>query len=343
MYKRKKKLIELFLLIIIISFVVQISSAEINNTNDTFQGNETVKNQNTVFLEPQTGNIDLFIESNRNFDRSLVILDKVINAIGVLVTLLTVIILLVGGFGFLEINRWRNTNNEIEKDAKIIKEIRQNAENQMETMRDIIDRANISVSDKPSESMLKILNEFNSKSELLEVLGATLEPTDYYNRGLALFNQGEYNLSLKALKKAIELDSEDFNTWILKGQVYKKLNRHGEAIKANKKAIKIYPKNPIAWSNLSGSLLDNDKIEDSLEPANLAIELDPNFYGGWYNRACYYSRKNQKPEALSDLKEAIRLQEEYKEFVKVDTDFEHYLDDPDFKRLVDQSEDPDRE
>lgn len=331
-----KKFIGLFFLIIIISLFVHISVAQINYTNNTNQENETVGNNNNAISKSQTSDIDLLIESNRNFDRSLVILDKVINAIGVLVALLTLIIIFVGGLGFFEINRWRKTIDEIKNDADTIKDIRQKAENHLVTMRNEIKSENLPVSGKPSEKILKSLDEFDSRLELLEVLGATLESEDYYNRGYNLSNKGEYKLSLKAFEKTIELDPKDVDAWIMKAIVLSELGRHKEAINANKKAIELDPTDAIIWSNYSASLLDIGKLEEGLKAANKAIELDSNYVRGWYNRACYYSKKSQKQNALSDLEKAIEINESYKDIAKTDTDFEKYWDDGDFKSLVNQ-------
>ena len=335
MNKICKKLFGLFFLIIIISFFVHISTAQINYTNNTNQENGTVGNNN-IILKSEPRDIDLLIESNRNFDRSLVILDKVINAIGVLVALLTLIIIFVGGLGFFEINRWRKTIDEIKNDADTIKDIRQKAEQYLITMRNEIKSENLPLSGKPSEKILKSLDEFDSRLELLEVLGATLESTDYYNRGYNLYNKGEFKLSLKAFEKTIELDRKDVDAWGMKALVLAEMGRYKEAIRTFKKAIELESNDVNIWANYSASLLDLGELQEGLEAANKAIELDSNYAMGWYNRACYYAKKSQQQNALSDLEKAIEIDESYKEIAKIDKDFEQYRDEDNFKSLVNQ-------
>ena len=55
----------------------------------------------------------------------------------------------------------------------------------------------------------------------------------------------------------------------------------------------------------------------------------------WYNKACSYSRKGDKENALKNLSKAIALDAKSKEKAKSDDDFKNFWDDDDdFKRIV---------
>jgi hypothetical protein len=128
MNNTKKSLIGLVSLIFVISILAQTGFAQENETQNIspLQG-ITATPQNTTISEPlQKSGItqeDILIESQRNLDRSLSILNMVATLIGVLVTILAVIIAIVGGLGFLEIKRWQGNRKKIEDYAKATKKL----------------------------------------------------------------------------------------------------------------------------------------------------------------------------------------------------------------------------
>ena len=50
-----------------------------------------------------------------------------------------------------------------------------------------------------------------------------------------------------------------------------------------------------------------------MEAINKAIELKPDYPDAWYNKACIYSLKGDRGNALKHLSKAIELNPEYKE------------------------------
>ncbi len=128
MNNTKKSLIGFVSLIFIISILSQTVLAQENETQNIspLQG-ITATPQNTTISEPlQKSGItqeDILIESQRNLDRSLSILNMVVTLIGVLVIILVVVIAIVGVLGFLEIKRWRENRKKIEDNAKATKKL----------------------------------------------------------------------------------------------------------------------------------------------------------------------------------------------------------------------------
>ncbi len=128
MNNTKKSLIVLVSLIFVISILAQTGFAQENETqNMSLLQGITATPQNTTFPEPlQKSGItqeDILIQSQRNLDRSLSILNMVVTLIGVLVTILAVIIAIVGILGFLEIKRWQENRKKIEDDAEATKKL----------------------------------------------------------------------------------------------------------------------------------------------------------------------------------------------------------------------------
>lgn len=333
----RKKLIGLILLIIIISILVYVSSAQGNETNITLQEKNEIakKSQNVVFNESlQKSDVDITVQANRNIDRSLNILNIVATLISVLVALLTLIIVFVGSLGFYQISKWRKISKDIYEESKTFITIREKAENELITMRKEYEKINILPFDeKPSEVKRKELDEFSSRLSFLEMLGASLTTEDYYNRANDFYYKNEFELSLMAFEKAIENDPTFVEAWGGKGRALANLGRYHEAIKANEKAIELDPNIVYNWSNNAGNLLSLGRLDEGREFANKAIEISPDYPGGWYNLACYYSIKGDKENMLSNLRKSFELDDSYIEKAKKDKDFEKFWEDNDFREL----------
>jgi len=320
MNNARKTLIMLALLIVIISTLVQSVLAQENVTNE-----------------------DIIIEAQRSLDRSLNILNIVVFAIGVMATLLAVVIAVVGGFGLLEIKGWQKIRKDTEKKAETAKKtldfiegLRYEAEMELDKLRHKAESLpRPSLTEKPpSEEILKKLDEFNHRLELLKLLGATLKPEDYFNHGRNLFYKGKYEDSLQAFEKAIASKSDYADAWSGKGAVLSKLGRNDEALEAIEKAIELKVNYSEGWYDKGYMLTDLGRYDEALKAYKNAIEIKQDYASAWYNIACIYSIKGEKENALFNLKKAIEIDISCKEEAKKDEEFKKLRDDEDFKKMV---------
>lgn len=286
------------------AFAEEVKTTNINkpSTQQALQKplTDVDKHSNQQFLLTPLTPEDIIKEAQRSVDESISILKIVAIFIEVLVGFIVIIITIVGAFGFFEIRRWRIVREEIEKDAKVVKEFRNKAEEDINKLRNEMEKIPRSLTEEPSKEIKEKFDEFSRKLEFLELWGVSLKPEDYLKRGGDFYYKGKYNEALKAYDKAIELKPDYVEAWYNKGVVLDNLGRHDEALKAYDKAI----------------------------------VLKPDFARAWYNRACVYSVKGEKEKALSDLKKAIELDVSCKEKAKTDEGFKNLWDDEDFKKLV---------
>jgi len=325
-------------LIIFIIYTLAITAlAQENETRAApQQGVEVIANKNTTFLESsQNYDEDVITEAQRNIDRSLDILNIVVSLLGVLVGLLTLIIAIVGGLGFFEIKKWHEARKNIDEDIEIIKDTRNKAEKELDMLRKEIEKNPLpSLKEKPSEEIMKNLDEFASRSELFEMLGVPLNSEDYFNRATDFFFKGKYELAIKAIEKAIELEPDYAEAWNNKGVALGKLGRHDEALKAYEKAIELKRDYAEAWYNKGVALGKLGRHDEALKAYEKAIELKPDYAGAWYNSACSFSIRDDKEKALSCLRRAIDIDITFKEKAKKDKDFKKLLLDESFKKLI---------
>lgn len=71
---------------------------------------------------------------------------------------------------------------------------------------------------------------------------------DFYNKGVELYENGQYDAAIKAFDEAIKLDPKMFVAWYNKGLALEAIGEFNESIKAYDEAIKLDPKDAIAWA-----------------------------------------------------------------------------------------------
>jgi len=152
--------------------------------------------------------------------------------------------------------------------------------------------------------------------------------------GIAYGENKEYEKSLEAFNKALEIDPRLAQALENKGVALYELGRFQEVLEASEKAISIDPNKAEFWSNKGAGLIKLDRLQDALKAFDKAIEINPNLSVTRYNIACIYSLTREKAKALEHLSNAISLGVKNKKRAKTDEDFKWLLEDEEFKRLT---------
>lgn len=145
---------------------------------------------------------------------------------------------------------------------------------------------------------------------------------------------GRNEAAMEDVEKLIKLQPDSAINWVAKGQICAEMKQFEEASKAFEKATTLDPKRGDVWGMKAGVLAKLGRFDKALSSANKGIELMPGFFVGIYNRACVYSLKGDKANALADLKKAIELNPSIKQHARTDEDFKNLFDDEDFKNLT---------
>lgn len=150
---------------------------------------------------------------------------------------------------------------------------------------------------------------------------AKLKPDYYktfYNWGRALGNLAETNKG----KEAEDLYQQAFDKYRkatdLKPNDFKTFNNWGVDLGS-------------LAETKPGKEADN-LFNEAIEKCKKAIDLG----GGGYNLACIYSLRKNKKDALKYLEISLSKKEITVDFVLQDEDWKHYLEDEDFKKIINQ-------
>jgi tetratricopeptide (TPR) repeat protein len=116
-----------------------------------------------------------------------------------------------------------------------------------------------------------------------------------------LHHQGNIYDAIEKLRKAVEIDTENPQTWCLLGGVYNELNSE-EAVICYEKTVKINPNYYLAYRGLGNYYLKKKDYTRAETYYTKAIEINPYRFGPIYkNRAVARLQLNSNSRAKEDL------------------------------------------
>jgi tetratricopeptide (TPR) repeat protein len=288
---------------------------------DTSWGQEedllNVSYPSSLLAKSEVTHDDILNHVERSLARSISIHDQVATVMLVLAALITIIVAILGIFGYFRGRELERYILEAKSSVKKIKEYEERVkkiEEYLRLIKEIIKEEQAEKKDKLGEETKPFrtiketfpedrkekFNEYEKITKTVEALGVPLEPEDYLNRGNVYYLKEKYKSALNAYTTATELNPDCTDASFNRGVVLDKLGRQDEAI--------------IAYTT--------------------ATKLNPDYDVAWYKKSCDYSLRGNKKNALECLSIAIVLEAKYKEIAKKDGSFKNLWDDEDFKRIV---------
>jgi tetratricopeptide (TPR) repeat protein len=108
--------------------------------------------------------------------------------------------------------------------------------------------------------------------------------TDWYFKGMALYNLNKYEESIQAYDQAIALNPRDAEAWNGKGVDLGLLGKYDEALRAFGRATDINSSYAEAWFN-AGVIYDlQERYSEAIQAYNMATEINPSYQKAWVNK-----------------------------------------------------------
>lgn len=112
------------------------------------------------------------------------------------------------------------------------------------------------------------------------------------------------------------------------------LERYEEAIATFDKVIELNPNSYKAWNYRGYILVNLERDEEALDSFDRALNIHPKAAEVYYNKAICYALQEQVKLAVKNLKQAILLNQKYREEARTEPDFEAIADHKQFKALI---------
>lgn len=130
--------------------------------------------------------------------------------------------------------------------------------------------------------------------------------TSCYEKGTNLMNQEQYEMAIRYFDQAIKFDSTNYLAYNDRGFSNSQLGHNREALDDYNKAIEQNPEFYLGYYN-RGFLLKLLKDNKALEDFDNAIKYRPDYAHAYYERAELYKEQNNIGQAIQDYNEAATL------------------------------------
>ncbi len=122
-----------------------------------------------------------------------------------------------------------------------------------------------------------------------------------------LYDSKEFKAAISNYDKAIKLDPKDPIAWNNRGAAKDDLGQFEEAIKDYDKSIELDSENAIVWNNRGVSKNILGQYESAIRDYDKAIELDSKYAIAWKNRGAVKNDLGQHEEAIENFDKVIAL------------------------------------
>ena len=119
--------------------------------------------------------------------------------------------------------------------------------------------------------------------------------------------QDDLPAAIEAYSKAIELDSENPETWYDRGVAFTETGQPQEAIDDYTKAVELDPEFSIAWNNRAAAFASIGDHQAAIRDCSRAIEIDSTDFLAWRNRGLSFHELAQLDDAIDNLRQAVGL------------------------------------
>ncbi len=131
---------------------------------------------------------------------------------------------------------------------------------------------------------------------------------NYYEQGLALMDEGDFEQALRMFDNAIRLSLGDIaEIYVVRGEALAYLGRWKDAETSINEALRHQPYLATAYNERGNIRRFSQDYDNAIADYTMAIHIDATYYEAYYNRALAYEEKHQFVEAEDDLTHTLAL------------------------------------
>ncbi|MDV2504073.1 MAG: tetratricopeptide repeat protein [bacterium] len=130
---------------------------------------------------------------------------------------------------------------------------------------------------------------------------------NFFMEGMEEYRNGNYEASLKAYNKALEIDDQHAIAWSNKGLALWRLGKQKEALKVFQKSLELNPSNSTTLTIIGGALCRLGRFHEALEVLEEAHKLNPDYAMAWSWKGYVLGKLELEEDAISAHEKAISL------------------------------------
>jgi len=149
------------------------------------------------------------------------------------------------------------------------------------------------------------------------------------------FMLGMFTHALASLDKIADHDGAAFTLNYLRGNALRNLERHDEALVALERAFDEKPDDVDLLMAMAWCYKRTNQLPRAITCMEQAYRIKPKEAVILYNLSCYWSLAGNKTQSLSWLGRALRMDNDLRQLIDEETDFDQLRNDPDFQMILD--------
>lgn len=138
----------------------------------------------------------------------------------------------------------------------------------------------------------------------------TWRSLDWLARGALLEEKKDWQRLRDLMQQWTRAEPSNPDAWSALGHTYRYMNRHQDASKAYREALRLKPDYANAWYGLGRTYHEMNRYQDAVEAYREALRLEPD-YDYWYSLGRTYNALNRHQDAIKANRESLRLKPDY--------------------------------
>jgi len=181
------------------------------------------------------------------------------------------------------------------------------------------------------ECLLKLGNSSEAMNAFNKAL--EIEPRDFIvltAKGALLDDTGKREEALKVFEDVLSIKPDYAHAWFYKARALARFGKKEDAIDSYKKSIENNIDMVEAYTNLGVLLIDTARYDEAYNIYNRMMEKYPDIKGlALYCKASVSAMKGDKKLMLEQLRECLKLEPSYRNYIMTDNLFAEYWEDKD--------------
>lgn len=140
--------------------------------------------------------------------------------------------------------------------------------------------------------------------------------------------------ALRELRRIESSDEDLFHIWQLKGESLRQKQEHDEALVVFSRALEEQPDDLTSLMGMAWCFKRTDQLHNAISTMEQAYQSSPKEPIVLFNLSCYFCLAGDKPQALSWLGRALRMEPNLRELIPDESDFDPLRNDPDFQFVI---------